>query len=180
MLDLGGGDGADSVRLAAAGHAVTVVDQAAGMLGRSRAAATGTGYPDRWHTVEANLLDWRPDGAYDLVLCHFVLQALDRDDELRVWRLLREVVRPGGTASVICPNPVSDVLSAVYRDGDVELALRRFHGEGVRSTTFDHEMRRLTPGFAERDAAQAGFEVIRRLGLRVAVDVARAWQLILR
>lgn len=124
VLDLGGGDGVDSVRLAAAGHEITIVDQAPGMLGRARASAQRASCSDRCRTVESDLASWRPDRPYDLVLCHFVLQYLEPEDEHQVWRLLRQALRPGGSASVICPNPVSEILRAIYRDGDTELALR--------------------------------------------------------
>ena len=143
VLDLGGGDGVDSVRLAAAGHEITIVDQAPGMLGRAWASAQRASCSDRCRTVESDLASWRPDRPYDLVLCHFVLQYLEPEDEHQVWRLLREALRPGGSASVICPNPVSEILRAIYRDGDTELALRRFHGEPVRTPTFDREVRQL-------------------------------------
>jgi len=212
VLDLGGGDGLDSLRLAAAGHEVTIVDQAPGMLGRARASAERRGCSDRCRTVVSDLASWPPDGPYDLVLCHFVLQYLDPEVEQRVWRLVREALQPGGAASVICPNPVSDVLRAVFRDADPGLAIRRLKGEPVRTPTFDREVRQLDRAAAERAAADAALRVVRRVGLRVAVDmlpespakhdeqnypailalehalaekppyldVARAWQLVLR
>ncbi len=143
VLDLGGGDGLDSIRLAAAGHQVTIVDQAPGMLGRARASAERHGCSDRCRTVESDLATWHPDRAYDVVLCHFVLQYVDPQVEPRVWRLIRDSLRPGGSASVICPNPVSEVLRAVFRDGDIELAMRRLHGGPIRTPTFDREVRQL-------------------------------------
>lgn len=171
VLDLGGGDGVDSVRLAAAGHQVTVVDQAPGMLERARTSAEAAGSGDRLRTIEAQLTGWRPDRAYDLVLCHFVLQYLDVAAERQVWRLLRAALRAGGVASVVCPNPVADVLGAVRREGDPGLALRRLDGEPTRSVTFDQQMRPTPRTEAEAAATVAGFRVVRRVGLRVAVDL---------
>lgn len=124
VVDLGGGDGLDSVRLATAGHEVTVVDQAPRMLARARASAEREGCANRLRTVESDLLSWRPDQPYDVVLCHFVLHYLEPAAEPQMWGLLREALRPGAVASVICPNPVSEVLRAVQRDGDPDLALR--------------------------------------------------------
>ncbi len=71
---------------------------------------------------------------------------------------------------MICPNPVWDVLSAIHHDGDVRLALRRFHGEPVRALTFVHEFRPVARVDVEHIAATIGFEVTRHIGLRVAVD----------
>jgi len=171
VLDLGGGDGADSIRLAAAGHEVTIVDQASGMVERARTRAELLGCADRMRTVESDLLGWRLDAAYDLVLCHCVLPYLDQGSERRVWQLLREAVQPQGAASVISTNPVSEVLSAVHRDGDAELALRRFDGQAVYTGIFHHKIRSLQRKDAEDVAVKAGFEVTRRIGLRVAVDL---------
>lgn len=171
VLDLGGGDGADSIRLAAAGHEVTIVDQAPGMLERARANSEGRGCADRLRTLESDLLRWRLDGSYDLVLCHFVLPYLDKGGAQQMWRLLHRAVRPGGAASVTSSNPVSEVLSAVHRNGDPELALRRFDGQAVYTGIFHHRIQSQQLEDAERTAVGTGFEVTRRIGLRVAVDL---------
>lgn len=62
---------------------------------------------------------------------------------------------------MICPNPASDVLSAVYREGDSALALRRLQGESVHNY----------PAILELELALAQRSPY--------LDVARAWQLIL-
>jgi hypothetical protein len=141
------------------------------MVERARTRAELLGCADRMRTVESDLLGWRLDAAYDLVLCHCVLPYLDQGSERRVWQLLREAVQPQGAASVISTNPVSEVLSAVHRDGDAELALRRFDGQAVYTGIFHHKIRSLQRKDAEDVAVKAGFEVTRRIGLRVAVDL---------
>jgi len=169
VLDLGGGDGVDSVRLAAAGHEVTIVDSSAGMLDRAAAVTDRDGVKSRVRTIEADLVGWEPDGPYDLVLCHFVLQYLPADRP--ALDVLRRAVRPGGAVSVICPNPVGDVMMAVRHDGDPALALRRLRGEPRRTVTFDHEVRPTPRVDTERGLVDAGFAVWRRVGLRAAVDL---------
>ncbi|MDQ3476082.1 MAG: methyltransferase domain-containing protein [Actinomycetota bacterium] len=172
VLDLGGGDGVDSIRLAAAGHEVTIVDQAAGMLERARANSARRGCTDRVRTIESDILSWRPDRTYDLVLCHFVLPYLDKGEgQRRMWRLLHPAVEPDGAASVTSTNPVSEVLSAVHRDGDAELALRRFDGQAAYAGMFHHEIHSPRREDVEQTAVAGGFEVTRRIGLRVAVDL---------
>lgn len=169
VLDLGGGDGVDSVRLAAAGHQVTIVDTSATMLDRARAAAAAVNAGERLTTVDSALLTWRPDRAYDLVLCHFVLQYLDDDGP--ALDVLASTAAAGGVVSIVCPNPPADVLSALQRDGDVALATRRLHGEPVRSATFDHQLRSVPWQSVAERLGHRGFAVSRRLGLRAAVDL---------
>ncbi len=88
-----------------------------------------------------------------------------------MWRLLHRAVRPGGAASVTSSNPVSEVLSAVHRNGGPELALRRFDGQAVYTGIFHHRIQSQQLEDAERTAVGTGFEVTRRIGLRVAVDL---------
>lgn len=85
-LDLGCGEGGDSVWLATHGWRVTGVDIAERALDRGRAAASQAALPDdavRW--VVADLATWEPDGPYDLVSACFLHSAVDfpRTDVLR-------------------------------------------------------------------------------------------------
>lgn len=171
ILDLGGGDGADSIRLAEAGHRVTIVDGAAGMLARAHNAAESRGCADRLRAVESDLLSWQRDAVYDLVLCHFVLPYLAAADQDRAWSVVQGALAPNGIASVVSPNPVAEVLSAIHRDDDVSLALRRLRGDPLRGPTFDHDLHSRPLHEVERSAAEVGLEVRRRVGLRVAVDL---------
>src|SRR2546430_5783936 len=56
VLDLGGGDGGDAVRLAARGHRVTLVDQSPGMLAAGRDRAREAGVGGLVECVEADVL----------------------------------------------------------------------------------------------------------------------------
>jgi len=85
--------------------------------------------------------------------------------------------------SLVCPSPVADVLAALHRDGDVDLAGRRLRGEPVRSVTFDHEVRSVR--WQSVAAQLAAYDAILGLELELAErdpyrDVARAWQLVAR
>jgi S-adenosylmethionine-dependent methyltransferase len=76
ILDVGGGDGRDSLPLAEQGHEVTVLDPSAGMLQEARTSAEGLGVTSAFRAVEGSVDDLVAsvgDG-YDLVLCHFLLQ----------------------------------------------------------------------------------------------------------
>lgn len=90
MLDVGGGDGGDSVGLAAEAHDVTVVDPSADLLAEASAGAERAGVADRLHVVRADLADLPRLGLppADLVVCHFVLQysLTCRPRSRRWWR----------------------------------------------------------------------------------------------
>src|SRR4051812_2148836 len=76
VLDVAGGNGVEAVRLATAGHRVTLVDYSAQMLRGAHDLAVKAGVSDRVTVVEsdvAKLGDHVEAGAFDLVLCHNLL-----------------------------------------------------------------------------------------------------------
>ncbi len=163
VLDVGGGDGADSVRLGALGHRVVVADQSRAMLESAQARATAAGAEVR--TVEVGLdgvaahPDVRallPAGA-DVVLSHNVLQYCD-DLDAAVRQTLA-VARPGALVSVIVTNPVSHVLRRVVRDLDPGAALEVLDQPTFPTITFGHAVHRIS--------WQEGAAALERSGCRV-------------
>ena len=132
VLDVGGGDGADSVPLAAHGHDVTVVDPSASLLARARGRAESAAVRDHVATVAGGIDDLQALdlGTFDLVLCHNVLQ-YQPDLERSVASLVPSVSSTG-LLSVMCPNPASDVLTAALRLENPVRALAVLDAETVR------------------------------------------------
>jgi SAM-dependent methyltransferase len=100
-LDLGCGEGGDSIWLAEHGWQVTGVDIATTAVARARDLARRRGVADGqivW--VVADLASWRPPEAYDLVSACFLQSPLDfpRTD---VLRRAAGAVTPGGHLLVV-------------------------------------------------------------------------------
>lgn len=175
VLDVGGGDGADSLPLAEDGHDVTVLDFAPELLAQAQRAAESRGVADRVRVVLADLDDLvagvgEPGpGAFDLVLCHNVLHY--RADVPATVRFLTTLVRPGGVVSVMAPNPAMDVLSAAVRRIDPAGARAVLDAPTVHSATFDHPMRRLEAAEVEQALTDAGYAVEHRFGIRCVMDL---------
>ncbi|WP_040338704.1 class I SAM-dependent methyltransferase [Candidatus Blastococcus massiliensis] len=173
VLDVGGGDGTDSLPLAAQGHEVTVLDFAPELLARARETAAARGTAVR--VVHADLDDLVPGegpgelGSFDVVLCHNVLHY--RADVPATVRLLAGLARPGGVLSVMAPNPAMDVLAAAVRRLDPGRARAVLDSPTVHGETFDHEMRRLEAAEVEQALAGAGCTVERRFGIRCLMDL---------
>lgn len=168
VLDVGGGDGLDSLPLAAAGHDVTLVDTSEAMLAHARQLAAEAGVTDRVHPVHASIDDLsRADTGYDVVLCHFVLHY--RPPGTDVGRLAA-TVRPGGLLSVIAPNPPGRVLQALTRNGPAA-ALEQLGSTDWESVTFAHEGRQLPYIDVVAELEAAGLEVVARYGGRIANDL---------
>jgi SAM-dependent methyltransferase len=108
-LDVGCGEGSDSVWLAERGWHVTAVDISAVALDRGRAADT----KHRVDWVEADVLTWQPPTeAFDLVSTHFL--HIPPADRAGVFGRLAQAVRPGGTLLVVSHH-VSDLETTVGR-----------------------------------------------------------------
>lgn len=92
ILDLGAGEGRNTVFLAVRGHAVTAVDfSSAGLQKVERLAA------DAGVAVDARRADvttWQPDRTWDAVVVTFL--HLAPSDQARLYRLIRDALRPGG------------------------------------------------------------------------------------
>jgi S-adenosylmethionine-dependent methyltransferase len=100
VLDIGGGTGGFAVRVATAGHRVTVVDPSPDALAAldRRAHEHDVAVISRQGDL-STLLDVVAAGSADVVLCHGVLEVVD--DPAAALATLARVVRPGGVLSLL-------------------------------------------------------------------------------
>lgn len=101
-VDIGAGEGGDSVWLARQGWDVTAVDIAQGALDRVAALAAEHGV--RVHTEQADAGQWdAADRSYDLVTSHFLHPEPGGRDAL--FRRMAAAVAPGGTLLIVGHHP---------------------------------------------------------------------------
>ena len=127
-LDIGCGEGGDSVWLARQGWHVTGLDFSQAGLDRAAAAALDSGVADLTTWEQADIRTWRPGTTYDLISSQF-MHLLDGGMVDLVARLA-EALNPGGTLLVVGHHP-----------DDVHTGLRHApqggHGKGVMFTPDD-------------------------------------------
>ncbi|MDO3636938.1 class I SAM-dependent methyltransferase [Mycolicibacterium arseniciresistens] len=99
-LDLGCGEGGDTVWLAEHGWHVTAVDISPTALDRAAAAAEAAGVTARIDFQRHDLLESFPDGEFDLVSAQFLQSPLDFDRDT-VLRRAVAAVAPGGVLIVV-------------------------------------------------------------------------------
>lgn len=170
VLDVGGGDGLDSLPLARAGHRVTVLDTAPGMLAEARRRAEDAGVGDRFTTVEASVEDLPGSASYDVVLCHFVLHYRDAGEQRADVRRLAGEAAPGGLVSLVAPNPANRVLSGLVRRGP-GAAFAELQSDRWESVTFAHPGRQVESADAAVDLEATGLSVVGEYGGRIANDL---------
>lgn len=110
ILDIGGGQGQIACTLAALGHDVSLCDISAEMLTRARSYAKEQNVSQNmhFHHISAQELARDSDKSVDVILCHAVLEWVEKPDVLiaALWKLLA----PGGALSLMFYNRHALVL----------------------------------------------------------------------
>lgn len=163
VLDIGGGSGALAVRVAEAGHAVTLVDPSPDAVAAAGRRAGEQGVAALLNAQVGDLdsfADLAP-GPFDLVLCHDVLGVAADPGAALV--ALRDVLQPSGHLSLVVgqlPAAILGKVSAGHLDQALALA-RREDAETPRRFEYAEII-----GLV-RDA---GFEIDLAQGIRVFAD----------
>jgi SAM-dependent methyltransferase len=132
-LDIGCGEGADAVWLAARGWQVTAVDFAATALERAaaRAAAAGEEVTARIEWVRADVTQWAPEPAsFDLVSAQFM--HLPTEQRRALFARLADAVRTGGQLLLV-GHDFSDIEAGAHRPPEPE----RFFTAGEVAASLD-------------------------------------------
>ncbi|GGE81751.1 SAM-dependent methyltransferase [Mycetocola zhadangensis] len=99
-LELGCGEGADALWLAARGWTVTAVDISATALAVGAARAVEDGLADHISWRQADLAMWEPSGEFDLVTAAFLHSTVHLPRE-EILRRAASAVAPGGRLLVV-------------------------------------------------------------------------------
>lgn len=99
-LDLGCGEGADSIWLAEHGWRVTGLDISATALERARREAESRGVSRSTTWLQQDLSTWEPTEEYDLVSAHFLHSPVELPRE-RILADAARAVAPGGTLLIV-------------------------------------------------------------------------------
>jgi len=169
VLDVGGGTGGFAVPLAALGHRVTVVDPNPDALASLQRRAREAGVEVRAVQGDAaGLLDVVAPGSADLVLCHGVLEQVE--DVAPAVRALAEVLRPGGTLSVLVAHRNAVVLARAIAGRFTEARHALEDADG-RWGPGDPLPRRFTEAGLLAVLATAGLRVGAVHGVRTVADL---------
>ncbi|MDQ2809634.1 MAG: methyltransferase domain-containing protein [Chloroflexota bacterium] len=174
VLDAGSGPGELALRLARAGHTVTLVDAAPAMLQRAAeiAAAETPAVQSRLTTVVADLHQLPlalTTQTYDLVLCHNVLEY--SPDPPSLLAHLTTLLTDGGALSLLVANQANPPLQTAIKRQDLAQALQLL-GTTVQPTTLMGVPKRT---FAVDDVVQlcadAGLSTLTVRPIRVIADL---------
>jgi tellurite methyltransferase len=93
-LDIGAGEGSDSIRLAKLGYDIDAVEMSTVGAKKIQCFAEEAGVDDKLRVFSSDILDFTPDGPYDVVICNGVLHYIE--GKQWVIDLMQQATRPGG------------------------------------------------------------------------------------
>lgn len=165
VLDIGGGTGVSAVRVAGLDHRVTVVDPSPDALASLGRRAREEGVEVTAHQGDlSSLLDVVGPGSADVVLCHGVLEHVT--DPAAALHTVREVLRPGGTLSLLVAQRHAAVLAR---------AMAGHFGQALSLLEPEAEPGRAGRRFTHQEAADllagAGLTPVSVHGVRVFADL---------
>jgi SAM-dependent methyltransferase len=126
-LDLGAGDGADSIRLARLGYDVTAVDISAVAADRIKTFADRAG--ERITIEVASISEYEPAGQYDLIICNGVLHYV-QDKTMAIGKMQR-ATRSGGLNVISLwsdhtPVPDCHAIVPVFCDAEKGVVMKSY------------------------------------------------------
>jgi S-adenosylmethionine-dependent methyltransferase len=141
ILDAGGGNGLDSLPLARQGHSVEIVDYSQEMLADAMAQAKQEHVEDRVSVHQADVREIPnlfPEPAFDLVLCHNVLQYVK--DVPGLLKDLIGTLKPGGLISIISINRYSIPYHAAFLENNLAKAFGLLDTRNSTTKIFETSM----------------------------------------
>jgi S-adenosylmethionine-dependent methyltransferase len=171
-LDIGGGTGALTVRLARLGLHVTVLDASQSMLELAKRAVQEAGVIERVTLLRGEALQLSTLSAgeiFDLIVCHNVLEFVE--DPCAVLRSAARALRQdSGIISVLVRNQRGEVLKAALQTGDLSAAESNLTAEWGDESLYGGKVRLFTAERLKRMLAEASLKVTAERGVRVVSD----------
>lgn len=172
VLDAGGGNGLDSIPLAAQGYLVDIVDSSQEMLAdvpyQAIQQANAMEHLTTHHADLKDIANLFPPSHYDLILCHNVLQYID--DVLALFEDFARLLKPDGLVSIVSINRFSIPYHSAFIDDNLSEALARLHQRKSQAKAFDAVMTCYSADEIIELMTRAGLATERDYGIRCICD----------
>lgn len=171
ILDVGAGNGFNSIFFAKQGHSVTWLDYSSAMLSDAKKAAKKEGVLEQITFCQADAEKAQEifkGQQFDLILCHLMIEFVP--DPKEVLRGICELIVPGGFLSILDANRYSEVYRKALQANDLAAA---FHVIDTKEY-FHPWFNRSTPLFSSAEMIalleETNCEVVGDYGIRCLCD----------
>jgi len=171
VLDLGGGTGEMSVRLARRGFRAVLLDGSEEMLGIARMEAETNGVEPRISFLRGDacqLNELFEPKSFDIVVCHNVLEYVA--DPSAIVRSISYVLRNDGVFSLLVRNRAGEVLKAAIKLADYELAKENLSALTVMDSLYRQPSRIFDAAEVLQMTAKVNLDPVAEYGVRVFSD----------
>ncbi len=171
VLDLGGGTGSVSLRLAAQGFQVVLLDSSGEMLAIAQKEAQASGLATRiliHHADAAQLHELYAPESFDFVVCHNALEYVADPDQ--IVRNIAHVMRKDAVATVLLRNRAGEVLKDAIKSPDWDLAKENLSAKTVVDSLYGEPSRVFDSTDTLQMLGRAGLHVVAEYGVRVFSD----------
>jgi S-adenosylmethionine-dependent methyltransferase len=123
ILDVGGGNGFNSIYFAKQGHSVTLLDYSPAMLSEAKQATEREGLSDKITFCQADvnkIQDLFQSQRFDLIICHLMIEFVQEPQ--RALRNICTLLAPNGLLSVLDANRYSEVYRQAFQANDLVAA----------------------------------------------------------
>lgn len=169
ILDLGGGNGLDTIPLLKLGYTAVILDFSQEMVaqGQKLAAQEQVSNKVAFQIGDATKVNIEQD-RFDIILCHNLLQYVE--DVTAVLTNIHQTLRPGGIFSLMITNPFTETLAYALRDYDLAAAQANLTQSTKYVETFDATIQRYADVELKTMLEAAGFTRLEQYGVRCVCD----------
>jgi S-adenosylmethionine-dependent methyltransferase len=123
ILDVGGGNGFNSIYFAKQGHSVTLLDYSPTMLSEAKQAAKREGLFEKITFCQADVNEIHnlfQEQRFDLIICHLMIEFVQ--EPMKVLKNICTLLAPNGLLSVLDANRYSEVYRKAFQANDLVAA----------------------------------------------------------
>ncbi len=168
ILDLGGGNGLDSLPLLKLGYTAVVLDFSQEMVAQGQKLAAQAQLSDKISFQVGDATQFLSDEKFDIILCHNLLQYVE--DVTAVLQNIHQTLHPGGIFSLMITNPHTETLAYALRDYDLVTAQENLNKSTKYVETFDTHIQRYTDDELKAMLQDGGFTLLEQYGIRAICD----------
>lgn len=168
ILDLGGGNGLDTIPLVKLGYTAVILDFSQEMIAQGQKLAAQEQVSDKIAFQVGDAMQFLADERFDIILCHNLLQYVG--DITAVLQNIHQTLRPGGIFSFIITNPHTETLAYALRDYDLAAAQENLTKSTKYVETFDTHIQRYTDDELIDMLQACGFTLPEQYGIRAICD----------